>query len=143
MTRFYCTMQRQRFDEIMRQRTTALTLSNVATRPQPGDELEITVINPDRTTKTTITDILNRRPGSGHKRWIVSVRPRRSPEESEPRTPAGKIMQKYHEEQEHKHNAALARTLNAVNRKAALAGMVFSPQRNSSARPTQHRRTPQ
>ncbi|EFA6280573.1 hypothetical protein AWD60_001518 [Escherichia coli] len=143
MTRFYCTMQRQRFDNMMRQRTPLLTLNNIATRPQPGDELEITVVNPDRTTKTTITDILNRRPGNEHKSWIVSVRTRRSPEESEPCTPAGKIMQKYHEEQAHKHNAALARMLNVVNRKAALAEMVFSPQRNSFARPTQHRRTSQ
>lgn len=143
MTRFYCTMQRQQFDAIMRQHTPTLTLNRVATKPQPGDELEITVASPDRTTATTLTDILNRRPGNEYQSWIVAIRTRRSPEEPEPCTPAGKIMQKYHEEQAHKHNAALARTLNAINRKAALARMVFSPQRNSFARPTQHRRTPQ
>lgn len=143
MTRFYCTMQRQHFDNMMRQRTPLLTLSNIATKPQPGDELEITVANPDRTTATIITDILNRRPDSSNRSWLVAIRPRRSPEESEPCTPAGKIMQKYHEEQAHKHNAALARTLNVVNRKAALARLIFSPQRKSFARPAQHRRDSQ
>ena len=143
MTRFYCTMQRQQFDAIMRQRTPTLTLNRVATKPQPGDELEITVASPDRTTATTLTDILNRRPGNEYQSWIVSVRTRRAPEEPEPCTPAGKIMQKYHEEQAHKHNAELARTLNTANRKAALARLVFSPQRNSFAPPTQNRRKQQ
>ncbi|EGO9721916.1 hypothetical protein BFZ84_004319 [Escherichia coli] len=99
--------------------------------------------SPDRTTTTTITDILNRRPGSEYQSWIVAVRPRRSPEEPEPLTPAGKIMQKYHEEQARKHNVALARTLTAVNRKAALTQRVFLPQRHSCARPAQHRRDSQ
>ncbi|MEB7741083.1 hypothetical protein NGB58_17825 [Escherichia coli] len=147
MTRFYCTMQRQQFDAIMRQRIPTLTLNRVATKPQPGDELEITVASPDRTTATTLTDILNRRPGNGYQCWIVAIRPRRSPEEPEPRTPARAIMAmyagKYHEEQTHKHNAELARTLNTANRKAALARLVFSPQRNSFAPPTQHRRKQQ
>ncbi|HBC5824421.1 TPA: hypothetical protein KEV35_003298 [Escherichia coli] len=143
MTRFHCTMQRQQFDAVMRQRTPVMTLRGVATRPQPGDELEITVASPDRTTTTTITDILNRRPGSEYQSWTVAVRPRRSPEEPEPLTPAGKIMQKYHEEQARKHNVALARTLTAVNRKAALARRVFSSQHPSFARPAQHRRDPQ
>ena len=143
MTRFYCTMQRQHFDNMMRQRTPLLTLNNIATRPQPGDELEITVASPDRTTATTLTDILNRRPGNEYQSWIVAIRTRRSPEEPEPCTPAGKIMQKYHEEQARKHNAALARTLNAINRKAALARLVFSPQRNSFAGPAQSRRKQQ
>lgn len=79
MTRFHCTMQRQQFDAVMRQRTPAMTLRGVATRPQPGDELEITVASPDRTTTTTITDILNRRPGSEYQSWTIAVRPRRSP----------------------------------------------------------------
>ncbi|HBA9511435.1 TPA: hypothetical protein J1413_001356 [Escherichia coli] len=99
--------------------------------------------SPDRTTTTTITDILSRRPGSEYQSWTVAVRPRRSPEEPEPLTPAGKIMQKYHEEQAHRNNAALARTLNAINRKAALARRVFSPQHHSFARPAQHRRDSQ
>ncbi|MEB7738446.1 hypothetical protein NGB58_04015 [Escherichia coli] len=150
MTRFYCTMQRRQFDAIMRQRTPTLTLNRVATKPQPGDELEITVASPDRTTTTTLTDILNRRPGNEYQSWIVAIRPRRSrrsQEEPEPRTPARAIMAmydgKYHEEQTHKHNAALARTLNTANRKAALARLVFLPQRNSFAPPTQNRRKQQ
>ncbi len=128
MTRFFCSMQRHQFDITLRQRIPALTLNGVATKPQPGDELEITVASPDRTVTTTITDILNTRPGSKYGSWIVAVRPRRSPEEPEPLTPAGKIMQQYHETQTHKHNTALARTLTTVNRKAALARWIFSPQ---------------
>ncbi|EEC8145237.1 hypothetical protein ACIL5T_005476, partial [Escherichia coli] len=72
MTRFYCAMQRQRFDEMMRQRTPLLTLNNIATRPQPGDELEITIVSPDRTTTAIITDILNGRPDNTNRSWLVA-----------------------------------------------------------------------
>ncbi|HHN8889277.1 TPA: hypothetical protein ACP61D_002461 [Escherichia coli] len=143
MTRFCCTMQHPQFEAIMRQRMQVLTLFRPATRPQPGDELEITIVSPDRTTETTIADILNRRPGSESHSWTVVIRPRRSPEEPEPCTPAGKIMQRYHEERTRRHNGGLARTLNTVNHKAALARMVFSPQRNSFARPAQNGRKQQ
>ena len=143
MTRFCCTMQRPQFETIMRQRMPVLTLFRPATRPQPGDELEITIVSPDRTTETAITDILNRRPGNESHSWTVVIRPRRSPEEPEPCTPAGKVMQRYHEEQAHRHNAGLARTLNTVNHKAALARTVFSSQRNSFARPAQSGRKQQ
>lgn len=134
MTRFYCAMQRQQFDEMMRQRTPFLTLGNIATRPQPGDELEITVASPDRTTTTIIADILNRRPGCNNRSWLVAIRPRRSTEEPEPLTPAGKIMRRWHEEQAREHNAELARTLVTINRKAALARYVHSTANKQSRR---------
>ncbi|EKF5924797.1 hypothetical protein OZX32_002303 [Escherichia coli] len=134
MTRFYCSMQHRQFDEMMRQRTPLLPLNNIATRPQPGDELEITVVSPDRTTTTIITDILNGRPDSTNRSWLVAVRPRRPPGEPEPLTPAGKVMRQYHEEQAHKHNAELTRTLVTINRKAAIARYVHSAAGRQSRR---------
>lgn len=43
MTRFHCVLQRHDFSTIMSGRIPALTLSGVSVRPQPGDELEITI----------------------------------------------------------------------------------------------------
>ncbi|HHZ0162662.1 TPA: hypothetical protein ACV8BS_005480, partial [Escherichia coli] len=120
MTRFHCVLQRHDFSTIMNARIPALTLSGVSVQPQPGDELEITIASPDRSTDTVMTDILTARINTDRSAFIVAVRPRRAISEPEPLTPVGKIMQAYHEKQTRKLNEELARTLAVVNRKAAI-----------------------
>ncbi|EIT3617135.1 hypothetical protein L1625_005565, partial [Escherichia coli] len=114
MTRFHCVLQHHDFSAIMSGRIPALTLSGVSVRPQPGDELEITIANPDRSTDTVMTDILTARINTDRSAFIVAVRPRRAISEPEPLTPVGKIMQAYHEKQTRKLNEELARTLAVV-----------------------------
>ncbi|EFC5374459.1 TPA: hypothetical protein KFO73_003762 [Escherichia coli] len=134
MTRFHCVLQRHDFSTIMNARIPALTLSGISVRPQPGDELEITIASPDRSTDTVMTDILTARINADRSAFIVAVRPRRAISEPEPLTPVGKIMQEYHEKQARKHNTELARTLAAVNRKAAIARYVHSTTNRQSRR---------
>lgn len=90
MTRFHCVLQRHDFSTIMSGRIPALTLSGVSVRPQPGDELEITIANPDRSTDTVMTDILTARINADRSAFIVAVRPRRAISEPEPLTPSEK-----------------------------------------------------
>ncbi len=134
MTRFHCVLQHHDFSTIMSGRIPALTLSNVSVRPQPGDELEITIANPDRSTDTVMTDILTARINADRSAFIVAVRPRRAVSAPEPLTPVGKIMQAYHEKQTRKHNEELARTLAVVNRKAEIARYVHSVANRQSHR---------
>lgn len=134
MTRFHCVLQRHDFSAIMSGRIPALTLSGVSVRPQPGDELEITIANPDRSTDTVMTDILTARINTDRSAFIVAVRPRRAISEPEPLTPVGKIMQAYHEKQTRKLNKELARTLAVVNRKAAIVRYVHSAASRQSRR---------
>ncbi|ELC8119431.1 hypothetical protein [Escherichia coli] len=134
MTRFHCVLQRHDFSTIMSGRIPALTLSGVSVRPQPGDELEITIANPDRSTDTVMTDILTARINADRSAFIVAVRPRRAISEPEPLTPVGKIMAEYREKQTRKLNEELARTLAAVNRKAAIARYVHSAANRQSRR---------
>ena len=134
MTRFHCVLQRHDFSAIMSGRIPALTLSGVSVRPQPGDELEITIANPDRSTDTVMTDILTARINTDRSAFIVAVRPRRAISEPEPLTPVGKIMQAYHEKQNRKLNEELARTLAVVNRKAAIVRYVHSAASRQSHR---------
>lgn len=134
MTRFHCVLQRHDFSTIMNARIPALTLSGVSVRPQPGDELEITIANPDRSTDTVMTDILTARINTDRSAFIVAVRPRRAISEPEPLTPVGKIMQAYHEKQTRKLNEELARTLAVVNRKAAIVRYVHSAASRQSRR---------
>ncbi|MDZ7163653.1 hypothetical protein U4Z51_26360, partial [Escherichia coli] len=74
MTRFHCVLQRHDFSTIMNARIPALTLSGVSVRPQPGDELEITIASPDRSTDTVMTDILTARINTDRSAFIVAVR---------------------------------------------------------------------
>ncbi|EGO4195213.1 hypothetical protein WD107_000453 [Escherichia coli] len=134
MTRFHCVLQRHDFSTIMSGRIPTLTLSGVSVRPQPGDELEITIANPDRSTDTVMTDILTARINADRSAFIVAVRPRRAISEPEPLTPVGKIMAEYREKQTRKLNEELARTLAAVNRKAAIARYVHSAANRQSRR---------
>ncbi|ENB3250764.1 TPA: hypothetical protein ACGGIW_004069 [Escherichia coli] len=134
MTRFHCVLQRHDFSAIMSGRIPALTLSGVSVRPQPGDELEITIANPDRSTDTVMTDILTARINTDRSAFIVAVRPRRAISEPEPLTPVGKSMQAYHEKQTRKLNEELARTLAVVNRKAAIVRYVHSAASRQSRR---------
>ena len=134
MTRFHCVLQRHDFSAIMSGRIPALTLSGVSVRPQPGDELEITIANPDRNTDTVMTDILTARINTDRSAFIVAVRPRRAISEPEPLNPVGKIMQTYHEKQTRKLNEELARTLAVVNRKAAIVRYVHSAASRQSRR---------
>ncbi|ENA7351420.1 hypothetical protein ABGE07_000019 [Escherichia coli] len=134
MTRFHCVLQRHDFSTIMNARIPALTLSGVSVRPQPGDELEITIASPDRSTDTVMTDILTARINTDRSAFIVAVRPRRAISEPEPLTPVGKIMQAYHEKQTRKLNEGLARTLAVVNRKAAIVRYVHSAASRQSRR---------
>ncbi|EPS7544721.1 hypothetical protein ACVHMO_000497 [Escherichia coli] len=134
MTRFHCVLQRHDFSAIMSGRIPALTLSGVSVRPQPGDELEITIANPDRSTDTVMTDILTARINTDRSAFIVAVRPRRAISEPEPLTPVGKIMQAHHEKQTRKLNEELARTLAVVNRKAAIVRYVHSAASRQSRR---------
>lgn len=134
MTRFHCVLQRHDFSAIMSGRIPALTLSGVSVRPQPGDELEITIANPDRSTDTVMTDILTARTNTDRSAFIVAVRPRRAISEPEPLTPVGKIMQAYHEKQTRKLNEELARMLAVVNRKAAIVRYVHSAASRQSRR---------
>lgn len=134
MTRFHCVLQHHDFSAIMSGRIPALTLSGVSVRPQPGDELEITIANPDRSTDTVMTDILTARINTDRSAFIVAVRPRRAISEPEPLTPVGKIMQAYHEKQNRKLNEELARTLAVVNRKAAIVRYVHSAASRQSRR---------
>ena len=134
MTRFHCVLQRHDFSTIMNARIPAMTLSGVSVRPQPGDELEITIASPDRSTDTVMTDILTARINTDRSAFIVAVRPRRAISEPEPLTPVGKIMQEYHEKQTRKLNEELARTLAVVNRKAAIVRYVHSAASRQSRR---------
>ena len=134
MTRFHCVLQRHDFSAIMSGRIPALTLSGVSVRPQPGDELEITIANPDRNTDTVMTDILTARINTDRSAFIVAVRTRRAISEPEPLNPVGKIMQTYHEKQTRKLNEELARTLAVVNRKAAIVRYVHSAASRQSRR---------
>lgn len=128
MTRFNCTLQQREFSIVMSQSIPAVTLRGLRIKPQPGDQLEITVARPDRTTESITADILNARQWGDNGEFIAALRLRNAGA-PEPLTPAGRIMKAYHERDIRKHNDDLARALTRINRKAAIARYVHSAAR--------------
>ncbi|HHY7203246.1 TPA: hypothetical protein ACV7YJ_004128 [Escherichia coli] len=128
MTRFNCTLQQREFSVVMTRRLPALTLRGLIRRPQPGDQLEITIARPDRSTESMTADILNARPWGDSGAFIAALRLRNTGA-PEPLTPAGRIMKAYHEKDIRKHNEDLARAMKRINRKAAIASYVHSAAR--------------
>ncbi|EEW5073794.1 hypothetical protein CCF09_000078 [Escherichia coli] len=125
MTRFNCTLQQREFSVVMSQRIPALTLRGLRRKPQPGDQLEITIARPDRSTESITVDILNARAWGESGEFIAALKLRNAGT-PEPLTPAGWIMKAYHEKDIRKHNEDLTRSLARINRKAAIASYVHS-----------------
>ncbi|HBN7445003.1 TPA: hypothetical protein L3526_004470 [Escherichia coli] len=134
MTRFHCVLQRRYLSGVMRSRYPMLTLGLTSQRPLPGDELEITIANHNRSTETIVADILMTRVTPDKSAMLVTVRPRLTILETEAVTPVGKIMAEYREKQTRKNNEELTRKLAVINRKAAIASYVHSAANRQSRR---------
>ncbi|EEV1367073.1 hypothetical protein ET000_003664 [Escherichia coli] len=131
MTRYHCVLPRNWFTRIMCARIPVITLKGLKTMPQPGDELEISVSNPDRSTETIITDVLNARITPAGDALTLAVRPRHDPFAPEPLTPAGRIMQSWRDERAKVNCEKLINRIATTNRHAALARRIYP------AKPTQ------
>lgn len=119
MNRYHCVLPRHYFGQIMRSRIPAVTLRNLSTVPQPGDELEIAVAGPDRSASCVTADVLNAVPVGGD--WLVAIRFRQDPFAPEPLTPAGRIMQNWRDERAKANCEKLINRIATTNRHAALA----------------------
>ncbi len=123
MNRYHCVLPRHYFGQLMRSRIPAITLRNLSTVPQPGDELEITVAARDRSTSCVTADVLNAVPVNGD--WLVAIRPHHDPFAPEPLTPAGRIMQNWRDECAQLDREKLINRIATTNRRAALARRIY------------------